>query len=65
MLFVQVMADVFNSPVYVQDVANSACLGGAYRAKHGLYLVISIKYWLTIYMYAFTLSLHFHFNSSM
>ncbi|XP_064612198.1 xylulose kinase-like isoform X2 [Liolophura sinensis] len=32
----QVMADVFNSPVYIQDVANSACLGGAYRAKHGL-----------------------------
>ncbi|ELT90820.1 hypothetical protein CAPTEDRAFT_218878 [Capitella teleta] len=32
----QVLADVFNTDVYVQDVANSACLGCAYRAKHGL-----------------------------
>ncbi|XP_072020796.1 xylulose kinase-like [Amphiura filiformis] len=32
----QVIADVFNAKVYVLDVANSACLGGAYRAKHGL-----------------------------
>ncbi|XP_072173716.1 xylulose kinase-like [Diadema setosum] len=31
----QVLSDVFNAPVYVQDVANSACLGCAYRAKHG------------------------------
>ncbi|CAH1772662.1 unnamed protein product [Owenia fusiformis] len=31
----QVISDVFNAPVYIQDVANSACLGGAYRAKHG------------------------------
>lgn len=31
----QVLADVFNIPVYVQTVANSACLGSAYRAKHG------------------------------
>lgn len=32
----QVLADVFNAPVYTMDVANSACLGCAYRAKHGL-----------------------------
>ena len=31
----QVLCDVFNCPVYIQDVANSACLGCAYRAKHG------------------------------
>merc|ERR1712150_104851 len=32
----QVLSDVFNAPVYIQDVANSACLGCAYRAKHGV-----------------------------
>ncbi|XP_029794650.1 xylulose kinase [Suricata suricatta] len=32
----QVLADVFGSPVYVIDTANSACLGSAYRAFHGL-----------------------------
>ncbi|XP_061412947.1 xylulose kinase isoform X2 [Lethenteron reissneri] len=32
----QVLADVFNVPVYTLDTANSACLGAAYRAKHGL-----------------------------
>lgn len=33
----QVIADVFNAPVYtIKDTANSACLGCAYRAKHGL-----------------------------
>ena len=33
----QVLADVFNAPVYtIRDTANSACLGCAYRAKHGL-----------------------------
>ncbi|KAI0226939.1 Xylulose kinase [Lamellibrachia satsuma] len=31
----QVLADVFQTPVFIQDVANSACLGSAYRAKHG------------------------------
>ncbi|XP_041459562.1 xylulose kinase-like isoform X1 [Lytechinus variegatus] len=31
----QVISDVFNAPVYILDVANSACLGCAYRAKHG------------------------------
>ncbi|XP_010222973.1 PREDICTED: xylulose kinase-like [Tinamus guttatus] len=32
----QVLADVFNAPVYTIDTANSACLGSAYRAIHGL-----------------------------
>ncbi|XP_066300967.1 xylulose kinase-like [Branchiostoma lanceolatum] len=31
----QVLSDVFNAPVYILDTANSACLGCAYRAKHG------------------------------
>ncbi|XP_054723278.1 xylulose kinase-like [Uloborus diversus] len=33
---VQVLSDVFNVPVYVLDFPNSACLGAALRAKHGL-----------------------------
>lgn len=33
---IQVLADVFNAPVYIQEFRNSACLGSAYRAKHGL-----------------------------
>ncbi|XP_033729842.1 xylulose kinase-like [Pecten maximus] len=32
----QVLSDVFNAPVYVTDVPNSAALGGCYRAKHGV-----------------------------
>lgn len=32
----QVLSDVYNSPVYVQDAANSAMLGAAFQAKHGL-----------------------------
>ncbi|XP_067291264.1 xylulose kinase isoform X2 [Pseudorasbora parva] len=32
----QVLSDVFNAPVYTIDVPNSACLGCAYRALHGL-----------------------------
>ncbi|XP_018321310.1 xylulose kinase [Agrilus planipennis] len=32
----QVVADVFNAPVYLQEAANSAMLGAAYQAKHGL-----------------------------
>ncbi|KAK2854586.1 hypothetical protein Q7C36_006455 [Tachysurus vachellii] len=32
----QVLSDVFNAPVYTIDLANSACLGCAYRAVHGL-----------------------------
>ncbi|KAK1794931.1 hypothetical protein P4O66_010123, partial [Electrophorus voltai] len=31
----QVLSDVFNAPVYTIDVANSACLGSAFRAMHG------------------------------
>ncbi|KAM6953860.1 xylulose kinase [Aplochiton taeniatus] len=31
----QVLSDVFDAPVYTLDVANSSCLGGAYRALHG------------------------------
>ncbi|XP_050432024.1 xylulose kinase [Adelges cooleyi] len=32
----QVLSDVFNAPVYIQEGANSAVLGAAYQAKHGL-----------------------------
>uniref|UniRef100_A0A671NMB6 Xylulose kinase n=1 Tax=Sinocyclocheilus anshuiensis TaxID=1608454 RepID=A0A671NMB6_9TELE len=32
----QVLSDVFSAPVYIIDVTNSACLGCAYRAVHGL-----------------------------
>ncbi|NXJ79100.1 XYLB kinase, partial [Trogon melanurus] len=32
----QVLSDVFNAPVYIIDTTNSACLGSAYRAIHGL-----------------------------
>ncbi|KAM8731540.1 xylulose kinase isoform 1-T1 [Acanthopagrus schlegelii] len=32
----QVLSDVFNAPVYTIDLSNSACLGSAYRAVHGL-----------------------------
>lgn len=34
----QVVADVFNAPVYVQQTTEAALLGAAYRAKYGLYL---------------------------
>jgi xylulokinase len=34
----QVMSDVFNSPVYIQRTTEAACLGAAYRAKYVLYL---------------------------
>ncbi|XP_067107749.1 xylulose kinase isoform X2 [Osmerus mordax] len=30
----QVLSDVFSAPVYTIDVANSSCLGSAYRALH-------------------------------
>lgn len=33
----QVMADVFNAPVYTQKTTEAALLGAAYRAKYGLY----------------------------
>ncbi|XP_026148548.1 xylulose kinase [Mastacembelus armatus] len=32
----QVLSDVFNAPVFTIDVSDSACLGSAYRALHGL-----------------------------
>ncbi|XP_077160207.1 xylulose kinase isoform X1 [Paroedura picta] len=32
----QILSDVFSAPVYTIDTANSACLGSAYRAIHGL-----------------------------
>lgn len=33
----QVLSDIFHCPVYaITDTANSACLGGVYRAKHTL-----------------------------
>ena len=33
----QIIADIFNMGVYVlEETANSASLGGAYRAKHGI-----------------------------
>ncbi|XP_036410021.1 xylulose kinase [Megalops cyprinoides] len=32
----QVLSDVFGAPVYTIDTANSACLGCAYRAMHGI-----------------------------
>lgn len=31
----QILADVFGASVFVQEVANSASLGNAFRAKHG------------------------------
>ncbi|XP_013775046.1 xylulose kinase-like [Limulus polyphemus] len=31
----QVLADIFSTSVYVQDVSNSSALGSAFRAKHG------------------------------
>lgn len=34
----QVMADVFNAPVYIQKTTEAALLGAAYRAQYGLYL---------------------------
>ncbi|KAK9396069.1 xylulose kinase [Crotalus adamanteus] len=32
----QILSDIFSVPVYTIDTANSACLGSAYRAIHGL-----------------------------
>lgn len=34
----QVLADVFNAPVYIQKTTEAALLGAAYRAKYALYL---------------------------
>lgn len=42
----RVIADVFNAPVFVlKDTANSACLGSAYRAKHGLERADGKTFW--------------------
>ncbi|XP_063159410.1 xylulose kinase isoform X4 [Candoia aspera] len=38
----QVLSDVFSVPVYTIDTANSACLGSAYRAIHGLMAETSV-----------------------
>ncbi|KAM6452940.1 xylulose kinase isoform 1-T1 [Liasis olivaceus] len=38
----QVLSDVFSVPVYTIDTANSACLGSAYRAIHGLVAETSV-----------------------
>lgn len=42
----QVLADVFNCPVYVQKQPNSACFGSALLAKNGNLNII--KYYVTI-----------------
>lgn len=34
----QVVSDVFNSPVYIQKTTEAALFGAAYRAKYALYL---------------------------
>lgn len=34
----QVIADVFNAPVYIQKTTEAALLGAAYRAKYALFL---------------------------
>lgn len=39
----QVMSDVFNSPVYIQKTPEAACLGAAYRAKYVIYKESSIE----------------------
>lgn len=51
----QVLADVFNCSVYTMEVANSACLGSAYRAKHGL---VGGRYLETIKSQSFKLACH-------
>ncbi|XP_056594582.1 xylulose kinase isoform X1 [Triplophysa dalaica] len=40
----QVLCDVFNAPVYTIDVMNSACLGCAYRALHGVVAEQSVSF---------------------
>ncbi|XP_041421136.1 xylulokinase homolog (H. influenzae) isoform X1 [Xenopus laevis] len=39
----QVLSDVFNAPVYTIATANSACLGSAYQAAHGLTVETSVS----------------------
>lgn len=38
----QVMADVFNAPVYIQKTTEAALLGAAFRAKYALYRAASL-----------------------
>uniref|UniRef100_A0A5F8HF04 Xylulose kinase n=1 Tax=Monodelphis domestica TaxID=13616 RepID=A0A5F8HF04_MONDO len=40
----QVLSDVFNAPVYTIETANSACLGCAYRAIHGVAIGENISF---------------------
>ncbi|XP_062424767.1 xylulose kinase isoform X1 [Rhea pennata] len=42
-MILQVLSDVFNAPVYTIDTTNSACLGSAYRAIHGLVAETSVS----------------------
>lgn len=39
----QVMSDVFNSPVYIQQTTEAACLGACYRAKYVFYMESAIE----------------------
>lgn len=39
----QVMADVFNCPVYIKNTPEAACLGAAYRAKYVVYMEAAKK----------------------
>ena len=41
--FFQIIADIFNLPVYTIDVPNSSALGGCYRAKLGEYILYLIQ----------------------
>uniref|UniRef100_A0A8C2XHC4 Xylulose kinase n=1 Tax=Cyclopterus lumpus TaxID=8103 RepID=A0A8C2XHC4_CYCLU len=45
----QVLSDVFNAPVYSIDLCSSACLGSAYRALHGILLVLLLVLLLILY----------------
>lgn len=47
----QVLSDVFNTSVYVQNVADSACLGSAFRAKHGFCISLRIRNAATLYLF--------------
>ncbi|XP_036445502.1 xylulose kinase isoform X1 [Colossoma macropomum] len=40
----QVLSDIFSAPVYTIDVANSACLGCAYRAMHALVAGMGVSF---------------------
>ncbi|KAM9333835.1 xylulose kinase isoform 2-T2 [Pholidichthys leucotaenia] len=40
----QVVSDVFSAPVYIMDSSDSACLGSAYRALHGVVLGSGVSF---------------------